>query len=38
VLFIKNDRSPDGRPLIVTGNEISGTTTLYELAKIPLSR
>ena len=31
LLFIKADDSPNGRPLLVTGNEVSGTTTLFEV-------
>ena len=31
LLFIKADESPNGKPMLVVGNEVSGTTTLYEV-------
>ena len=31
LVFIDARDSPNGRPLVVTGNEISGTTTIYEI-------
>ncbi len=31
VLFIPADKSPNGKPLIAVGNEVSGTTTLWQV-------
>lgn len=31
--FIKAEDSPNGKPMLVVGNEISGTTTLYQVVK-----
>lgn len=33
ILFIPAEQSPNGRPLVVVGNEISGTTTVFELVE-----
>jgi hypothetical protein len=33
VLFIKAQHSPNGRPMLVTANEISGTTRLFEIVR-----
>ena len=31
IIYISEDDSPNGRPLVVVGNEISGSTTIYEI-------
>jgi hypothetical protein len=33
LIFIKAEDSPTGRPLLVLGNEISGTTTVFEITR-----
>lgn len=34
MVFIKAEDSPNGSPLLVVANEVSGTTTLFELVKV----
>ncbi len=34
VLFIDAERSPNGKPLVVICNEVSGTTTIFEINKL----
>jgi 2',3'-cyclic-nucleotide 2'-phosphodiesterase/3'-nucleotidase/5'-nucleotidase len=38
VLFIAARDSPNGRPLLVVGNEISGTTTIFQIRSAPRER
>ena len=35
VLFIRAEDSPDGRPLVVLSNEVSGTVTIYAVTPAP---
>ncbi|MBF0376046.1 MAG: choice-of-anchor I family protein [Desulfamplus sp.] len=34
VLFVKGDDSVNGKPLVIAGNEVSGTTTIYSIDKL----
>jgi hypothetical protein len=34
MIFIDEEDSPNHRPLLVVGNEISGTTTVYEISQV----
>lgn len=33
MIFIAADKSPNGRPLLIVANEVSGTTTIYQIVK-----
>jgi hypothetical protein len=35
ILFIKAENSPTGSPLLVVSNEISGTTSLFQVNETP---
>ncbi len=35
VIFVKADESPNGSPLLIVSNEVSGTTTVYQISKTP---
>ena len=34
IIVIPADQSPDGNILLVVGNEVSGTTTIYQINQI----
>jgi len=34
IVFIPADQSPNGEALVVVGNEVSGTTTIYQISKV----
>ena len=31
IVFVSEDESPNGKPLLVVANEVSGTTTIYAI-------
>lgn len=33
IVFIKEEDSPNGKPLLVVGNEVSGTTSVFQIEK-----
>lgn len=35
VLFIPAEDSPNSQPLVVVGNEVSGTTTVFAVETVP---
>jgi hypothetical protein len=34
IIYISEENSPAGKPLLVVANEVSGTTTVYEVSKV----
>lgn len=32
--FVSEDNSPTGQPLVIVGNEVSGTTTIFGIKKL----
>lgn len=34
LIFVKAADSPNGKPLLIVGNEVSGTTTIYQVSQI----
>ncbi len=35
--FVSAEDSPNGKPLLIVGSEVSGTTTIYEIDQVPAS-